>query len=259
MKNKAVKIGLDVLTYVFIALCLVFVIFTITAKKTDGAINMFGHQARIVLSESMEKCEETDVSGYDIKDIPLKSMVFIELVPEDEAEAKAWYASLNEGDVVTFKYKYDKQVTITHRIIEKIENKDSEGNPTGWYTFKLRGDNKALVNDPNASAADTGIQTIDTSRESVNYIIGKVTGQSKVLGVIMYGLKQPICIALIVIVPSVIILTIEIIKIVGILTADKKKKQQEEKEKQQSEIDELKKQLAMLQQNVNAQSKTDEE
>ena len=54
MKNKAVKIGLDVLTYVFIALCLVFVIFTITAKKTDGAINMFGHQARIVLSESME-------------------------------------------------------------------------------------------------------------------------------------------------------------------------------------------------------------
>lgn len=250
MKNKAVKILLDVVTYVFIVLCIVCVVFTITAKKSDGAINVFGYQARIVVSESMEKCSETNTDDFDIKDIPLKSLVFIDLVPTDDAEAKEWYADLEVGDVVTFKYKYDRHEVITHRIVEKIENLDKEGNPTGWFTFVMRGDNKALSSDPNASQADLGTQTIDTEVESVNYIIGKVTGQSKVLGFVLYALKQPIVIALVVIVPSLIIMTFEIIKIVGVFTENKKKKQDAEKEKQQNEIEELKKQLAALQMNI---------
>ena len=250
MKNKAVKVLLDVVTYVFIVLCIVCVVFTITAKKSDGAINVFGYQARIVVSESMEKCSETNTDDFDIKDIPLKSLVFIDLVPTDDAEAKEWYADLEVGDVVTFKYKYDRHEVITHRIVEKIENLDKDGNPTGWFTFSMRGDNKALSSDPNASQADLGTQTIDTEVESVNYIIGKVTGQSKVLGFVLYALKQPIVIALVVIVPSLIIMTFEIIKVVGVFSENKKKKQDAEKEKQQNEIEELKKQLAALQMNI---------
>ena len=258
MKNKKLKVVLDVLMYVFIALCVVLVIFTITAKKSDGAINVFGYQARIVLSESMEKCDETNLKDYKIKDIPLKSMVFIELVPEDESQAKDWYESLQVGDVLTFRYKYDRQETITHRIIEKNENLDKDGKPNGWYTFVLKGDNKALAEDPNASAADTGTQTINTEIESANYIVGKVTGQSRFLGFIAYALKQPICIALIVIVPCLIIMTLEVIKIVGVLNEDKKKKQIEEKESQQNEIEELKKQLAELQKNVQTAQSSNE-
>ncbi len=254
MKNKVLRIVLDVLMYTFIALCAVMVIFTIVAKRTDGAINVFGHQARIVVSESMEKCDQTDVSKYEIKDIPLKSMVFIELVPTDEAEAKAWYENLKVGDVLTFKYKYDRQEVITHRIVEKNANLDKNGNPTGWYTFVLRGDNKALSENGGASEADLGTQTIDTSVESVNYVIGKVTGQSKFLGFLLFALKSPIGLACIVIIPSLIIMTLEIIKVVGILTEDKKKKAKEEKEKQQSEIEELKKQLAELQKNANIET-----
>jgi hypothetical protein len=128
-------------------------------------------------------------------------MVFIELVPKENE--KEWYASLRVGDVLTFRYKYDRQETITHRIIEKNENLDKDGNPNGWYTFVLKGDNKALANDPNASAADTGTQTINTEIESANYIIGKVTGQDRFLGFVAYALKQPICIALIIIVPDI--------------------------------------------------------
>lgn len=257
MKNKAVKVLLDVVTYVFIVLCIVCVVFTITAKKSDGAINMFGYQARIVVSESMEKCSETNTDNFDIKDIPLKSLVFIDLVPTDDAEAKEWYANLEVGDVVTFKYKYDRHEVITHRIVEKIENLDKDGNPTGWFTFSMRGDNKALSSDPNASQADLGTQTINTEVESVNYIIGKVTGQSKVLGFVLYALKQPIVIALVVIVPSLIIMTFEIIKVVGVFSENKKKKQDAEKEKQQNEIEELKKQLAALQMNIQG-AKTEE-
>ena len=195
----------------------------------------------------MEKCEETDVSKYKIKDIPLKSMVFIELVPESEAEAKAWYKTLKVGDVLTFRYKYDRQETITHRIIEIKENVDGTGEPTGGYTITLRGDNVALKNDTGASKADVGTQIINTDQESVNYVIGKVTGQSKFLGTVIYTLKQPIGIALIIIIPSAIIMILEIMKIVGIVGEEKKKKAQEEKDKQQNEIESLKKQLEELQ------------
>ena len=52
--------------------------------------------------------------------------------------------------------------------------------------------------------------------------------------------------ACLIIVPSAIILIFEIIKIVGILGEDKKKKAQEEKQKQEDEIEALKKQLEEL-------------
>lgn len=258
MNKKVLRIIQNVATYLFIGLCLVLVIVTIVSKKSDGAINVFGHQARIVVSESMEKCDKTDVSSYDIKSIPIKSMVFIELVPENEEDAKEWYASLNVGDVVTFRYKYDRQVTITHRIIERKENVDGNGVPTGGYTFTLKGDNRALEDDPKASAQDVGTQVINTELESVNYIIGKVTGQSVVLGYVIYALKNPIGIALIIIIPSVIILIIEIIKIVGILTEDKKKKAQEEKAKTANEIEELKRQLEQLKKSATENVVSDE-
>ena len=56
-------------------------------KDIDGTTEVFGHQLRVVTSDSMDKCDATDVSMYDIKSIPIKSMVFVELVPEDEQEA----------------------------------------------------------------------------------------------------------------------------------------------------------------------------
>ena len=51
MNKKVLRIIQNVATYLFIGLCLVLVIVTIVSKKSDGAINVFGHQARIVVSE----------------------------------------------------------------------------------------------------------------------------------------------------------------------------------------------------------------
>jgi hypothetical protein len=59
-------------------------------------------------------------------------------------------------------------------------------------------------------------------------------------------MKQPIGIALIVMVPCAIIIVLEIIKIVNVFGAERKQKIKEEHDRQQSEIDELKRQLAML-------------
>ena len=73
-----------------------------------------------------------------------------------------------------------------------------------------------------------GIQVIHTGVDSVEYIIGKVTGQSRVLGFVTYVMKQPIGIALIVMVPCAIIIILEIVKIVNVFGAERKQKIKED-------------------------------
>lgn len=233
--KKALKIVLNVLTYAFIALCLLAVIFTITGKRSeDGAIEIFGYQMRVVVSDSMEAYEGVDTSGYDIGSIPVRSMVFVKSVPEEGRNE--WYASLREGDVLTFRYVYGaEQYTITHRI-SKITEK-----PTGGYIIELKGDNKA------SEDSDTLEQTIDTSNTgSPNYVLGKVVGQSRFLGFIVTAVSSTVGLVCIVIVPCVIIIIFEIMRIVGILTKDKKTKAKDEKKQMSEEIELLKKQLSEL-------------
>ena len=233
--KRTVKIVANVLLYTFIVICLAAVVITITSKKeADGTATIFGRQIRTVLTASMEKCDETDVSGYDIKDIPVKSVVLIEVVPDDEEEAAKWYEELREGDVLTFKYVYVRQETITHRIIDK------EPNGRGGYYIYLRGDNK------NADSENL-VQIIDTSEnDSPNYIIGKVTATSHFFGVLMSALTSTAGLICIVIIPSFIIVILEVFKIANMLNAEKRKKVLEEKQQKQSEIDELKRKIAEL-------------
>ncbi len=223
--------------YIFFALCIFALVLSVAAKKdADGAVSIFGKQARIVVSDSMAKCEQTDVSEYKIKDIPVKSMIFIDLVPENEQEAKEWYADIKEGDVLTFRYVYVRQETITHRVTSITENEN------GGYTIELEGDNKA-------SDANTLTQTIDTSLvNSTNYIIGKVTGQSYFLGVVITAVKSPVGIVCIVIIPAVIIAIFEIIRLVNALTANKRKQQEEENKRRDEELENMRRQLELLQQ-----------
>ena len=234
--KKAAKITGTVLTYVFIVICIIGVIFTITAKKdADGTATIMGIQLRTVLSPSMEKCDQTDVSGFKIKDIPTKSMVFVKVMPTDPEEAEKWYADLEIGDVLTFKYVYVKQETITHRVT----GIRYEGEGLG-YTIQLQGDNKN-------SDSETLTQTIKTAEvNSPNYIIGKVVGQSYLLGLFVSALKSPLGLVFIVIIPSLIIAVLELLKIVKMLTADKRKAAADKMEAQQNELEELKRRLAEL-------------
>ena len=237
-KSKIKKIGniaLDVLLYVFLAICIFAVLITVVSKKDiDGAAEIFGYQMRVVTSDSMSASEFTDVSEYKIKDIPIRSMVFIKVMPSDPAEAAEFYRSLKVGDVLTFRYVYTTQVTITHRITS-ITEKD-----TGGFVIELAGDNK------NSEDAQL-IQSIDTSiPNNTNYVIGKVTGQAYWLGLILSFLMQPIGIILVIIVPCFIIILLEIFKIAKVLGTDKKKREQEEKEQKESELEELRRKLAEL-------------
>lgn len=228
------KIILDILLYLFLAVCIFAVFITLTSKRdSDGAAEVFGYQMRLVTSESMAECEFTDVSAYKIKDIPLRSMVFVKVIPDDPAEADKFYRSLQVGDVLTFRYVYTTQVTITHRItaIEEVE---------GGFKISLAGDNK------NAEDGQL-VQVIDTSiPNNTNYVIGKVTGQAKLFGVIMSFLMQPVGIILLIILPCFIIILLEVLKIVRVLGADRRKREQEESQKKDDELSELRRRLAEL-------------
>ncbi len=243
--KKVATITLNVLLYAFILLCLFGVIVSIMAKKdADGTATVFGVQMRSVLSPSMEACELTDVSDFEIKDIKTKSVVFVKVVPENEEEKKDFYKSLKVGDVLTFKYTYVTHETITHRII------DIDENGHGGYIIQLAGDNKNTED-------GVLIQTIDTSDiTSTNYVIGKVVGQSYLLGLFVWSVKTPLGLIFIVIVPSLIIIVLEIIKIVNVITAEKKKKIEKERE----ELELLREKLKAIESGVavDGESKTAE-
>ncbi len=234
--KKVLKITGNVLVYLLMAIVMFVLVISITSKKdSDGTATVFGYQLRFVQSDSMEECELTDVSNFEIKSIRVKSCIFVDVAPESEKEKAEWYKSLKVGDVLTFKYVYSRQETITHRIVN-IEEKT-----TGGYIITLEGDNK------NAET-DLMQQTIDTSlTDSPNYIIGKVTGQSYVLGLLVYAFKTPVGIICLIIIPCLIIIAFEVMRLVKVFGKDKKEKLQAEKKKQDDEIEELKRQLAELQ------------
>ncbi len=239
---KILKIVGNVLTYVFFAICIFVLFVSVTAKKSsDGASNLFGMQMRIVVSSSMEKCDQTDVSQFEIKDIPVKSVVFIETVPEDETEAKEWYDELKIGDVLTFRYYIGgRQETITHRIIDKVAKDD------GWV-ITLEGDNKAT--DAEGNVYNTSTQTIDTTiplGETYNFVIGKVTGVSYTIGLLITAMKSPVGIICIVIIPCLIIMGFEIYRLVSALTAKKREQQKAREAQKDNELEELKRRLMEL-------------
>ncbi len=230
----AFRIVGNVLLYAFLVFALFSVVLSIATKRdADGAATMFGKQMRIIRSDSMAKCEQTDVSGFEIKDLPVKTLILIETVPEDSAAAEVWYADLDEGDVLTFRYKYTEQVTITHRIV-KITEKTG-----GGYLIELEGDNKA--------SEDALTQIIDTSQtESFNYVIGKVVWANFPLGWLVYALRTPVVVVCLIILPCLIIIAFEIVKIVNVLGEGKREKAAAEAQKKEDEIEELKRRLAEL-------------
>ncbi len=239
-KNNIFKTILKVLGYILCGLVVALAAFSIfitaaSKKDSDGTATVFNYQLRLVQSSSMEKSEYVDTSKYTIKDIKVKSCIFIEKIPDNDDSIDEWYSKLEVGDVLTFKYVYVKQETITHRIIEINKNENNQG-----YTIKLQGDNRS-------SEDGASIQTIDTSLvDSKNYVIGKVVGQSYFLGLLIYTLKTPIGIVCVFIIPCVIIIVYEIIRIVRVFVSEKKEKINNEMDLKNNEIEELKKRLEEL-------------
>ncbi len=251
--KKVANIVLDVVVVAVLLLALFTIVVTVNAKKgKDGTATIFGYQLRFVQSGSMEKCAYTDVSKYKVKSIKVKSCVFIKTAPTSEKEINEWYKTLKVGDVLTFQYNKNDgsaapedyegdSMVITHRVI-RIEKKEN-GN---GYIITLKGDYKSgKDSEPAEQVIDTEVDT----PAKTTYIIGKVTGQSYLLGVCVYVLKKPVGIVCVVIVPCLLMIVIQIFRIVNVLGEDKKNKRKEEQANKDDEIEELKRQLAAFQNN----------
>lgn len=241
--KRAISLIFNLLYYSVLLLCLAAIVLVIVTKRDgDGAANILGYQMRIVQSASMEKHEDTDTSALAIKDIRTKSCIFIQTMPQDEARQAEWLSALKVGDVLTFKYVYIKQETITHRIVA-IEEKE------GGYLITLQGDNKA-------SDSETLTQVIDTSvSDSPNYIIGKVVGKSYLLGLVIYLFKTPLGMIFIVIVPCLVIIVIQIVRIVDVCYREKRQRQEQELLRQREEYDRKARELEELKRQLEAQAK----
>lgn len=247
--NKVLSIAGNVFTVLVAILAFFVVAVTVTAKRdSDGTATVFGLQLRFVKSGSMEKCDLTDVSGYKIKSIPVKSCIFIEVVPENENARAEWYKKLKVGDVLTFKYTYASQETITHRIVSLDEKTN------GGFVITLEGDNKS-------DKTNVGQQVIDTTTEKIgvsrNYVIGKVVGQSYLLGLAVYAFSQPICVLFLIVVPCVVIIILQVQRIVRVTQEDKTGRTADDganaltgtpgaPDDRDKEIEELKKRIAEL-------------
>lgn len=213
--RKLGRFLLGIILFCFLAVATLAILLTLFSEKNEtGAVELFGYQTLVVTSDSMAACSQTDVSAYEIKSIPKNAMILIQLVPEDETEAEQWYRSLKVGDVLTFRYYYATQITITHRITSITEKE------TGGFIIELAGDNKN-------SDGNQLYQTIDTSDvASMNYVIGKVKFASIVPGLILSALKSPVGLVLIIMVPCAIIIMMEILKINNVVVEDKRVKEE---------------------------------
>lgn len=247
--KKVFSIVGNVLMYTFLVLCLVSLIFTISAsrKAENESPSFFGHKILLVLTGSMEKNDAVDVSEYKIKDIPQYSAVIVKERPDTAEEFTQWCSELQVGDVLTFKYLRltgNLQDSITHRIIA-IEYHEDEGG----YRIELAGDNN--ISEVTEKYGDT--QVIYTWNDEAyggktnEYIEGKVVGKSNVLGLLLYVMKQPVGIICLIIIPCAVIILLELIHIITTLNAEKVRKAREAQQAQEEEIEKLRRQIAVMQ------------
>ena len=212
--KKFLQILLDILVCGFLALAIVVIVLVVVSNRdVDGTAEIMGYQLRIVTSDSMGECEFTDVSGYEIKSIPIKSLIIVKTMPKEEELVNDWYRELKPGDVLTFRYVYGNQITITHRLSSITENEDG-------FVIDLAGDN---VNAQNNQL----YQTIDTSiPDNPNYVIGKVVWASEWAGKVFNSIKTPIGLVFLIWIPCVIITIMQVYEIGSSTTegAEKPKK-----------------------------------
>ncbi len=236
MKNrkKILSILANVILFAFLGLLAIGVLLTALAgRDRDGTVTVLGYQLRLVTTDSMAACDKTDVSDFRIGSIPARSLILVKTVPEDPKEADEWYAALQEGDVLTFRYLYTTQVTVTHRILS------IEGEERG-YCITLAGDNRA---DGDGLMTQV-IHTADT--QSPNFVLGKVVGKSYLAGLFLGLLRRPVGLVLLVILPSLIVILLEVLRIVSLLQGERKKRAREEAEEKERELEELRRRLARL-------------
>ena len=224
-KKKTYKLIGNIIFYTVFAFFFILACFSITTRFTKGRFG--SSQFLVVISSSMEGEEKKE---YDIKSIPVKSLIKVDLIKE--GKENEFYTSLKKGDVLTFNYIPLNNTTITHRIISDPVVLDN-----GVIKYELKGD---------AVDGDENIQTLYSDGRT-GEILGKVSFVSLPLGQMYFFITSKVGTLVLVILPSAAICIFEISKIIYVISENKRNKKEikekEERDKKDKEIEDLKKQL----------------
>ena len=108
------------------------------------------------------------------------------------------------------------------------------------FRSELKGDNTG-------SEDGALTQTIDTSvPNNMNYVIGEVTGQSYLIGLIISFLMTPLGMVLVIMIPCFIIILLEVLKIINMINESKKQRNEAANAETERELAALKEKLAAL-------------
>lgn len=221
-KQKLKLIG-NIIFYIVLGILFLLACLSMTTRITKGKIG--NSQYLVVISGSMdgEKQEQ-----YDIKTIPIKSLIKVDLI--QEGKENDFYSSLKKGDVLSFNYLSLNNATITHRIINDPIKDDK-----GVYKYILQGD-----------AVENDTQTLYSDGRT-GEILGKVTSVNVPLGYFYSFISSKVGTVVLVILPCSAVCIFEIVKIIYVVSEEKNKKKQAvqkaETDKKDKEIEELKRQL----------------
>ena len=253
--SKAKKI-LNIISWVIIGVLVVFDVTILVLKlrmPSSDSLSLFGHQTRIVKTNSMEGSDEfyEEHSDYEIKKVPMNSAIRIQETPTDLEEQKTFFHELKIGDVITFYWSMSSQssvysssgdvVTVTHRIVSIA---GSEDNPT----YICQGDNHV-----NASG---NIVTVTTQTVPAMMVVGKVTSVSVPHGWFLTNIVQnKYVMECFIVVPCAAVVIYEVFNIVRMVNKDKKEKAEAEKiansaeiKAKDQELEALRKKVASLEQ-----------
>lgn len=228
---KTLKIIRSVIMWVFVALAVCMMVFTIVSVSTfDRADrNLFGYKAFIVLSDSMSK---TDFDAGDLV-----------LVKEVDC------STLKEGDIIAYTSQNTSNFgeTVTHKI-RKLTT-DSQGNP-GFVTY--------------GTTTDTDDETVVT----YEYVLGKYQTNIPKVGKFFQFLKTTPGYIVCILIPFLILILIEGIRCISLFKKYKAEQQAElqaERDKIEAEraetqrmMQEVLKMKAEMQETLKPSENTDE-
>jgi len=241
--KRIVTIVVDVIVGVFAVFAIASVVIAVSFKvnNSNGTLTFGNTEVRLVQTGSMEWGGEVSpkAKGYLIGEIKTYDAVYINKKPTTDEGQKLFYDNLKEGDVVSFwTVREGTKVNITHRIVGKTV----QGN---GYMFTIQGDNWT-GGEPACDYIYTCTDSPIPSQYIMNEFNGIVFKTSSFVGGFFHFVQSKTAIICLVIVPCVLIIGYEVVKIILIVNKDKKKKKLVIKStgNTEDEIEKLKKMLA---------------
>lgn len=206
-KGKLVKTIFNIGFWLIIGVIFLITLFMLLTKQEESeSSNVFGYSPIVVLKDSPSM--EGPITEYDIPTIKSQSLIIIKNLPAKNEEE--FIKSLKVGDVITFKcgtgIKMGK--VITHRIIQ------IDTQPVGdvlTYRIVAHGDNNP----------ESDVEIVTNSTDTEGILMGKVVWVNYGLGLAYYFLISVYGLVFVVILPSTIMIIVEVTKIIKIV--DKKK------------------------------------